>query len=79
MTESRAAGPGNRAALYSVESPRRSLALDPDPAGCERPPHMLNFVCVCTCVFLLCSSPRMLSHQLAAEQSLKCSGSDEMQ
>lgn len=44
VAESRAAGPGNRAALYSVESPRRSLALDPDPAGCERPPRILRCV-----------------------------------
>lgn len=37
MALSRAPGPWNRLALYSVESPRQALALDPDLAGRERP------------------------------------------
>ena len=84
MAESRAAGPGNRTALYSVESPRRSLAPDPDPAGCKRPPHILSVcvcvhACVCASGFLLHWSPRTLTNQLAVtELSMKCSGSDEI-
>lgn len=73
-------GGGNRVALYSVESPRRSLAPDPEPAGCERPPRILKHVHayghVCS---LPCQSPRMPTHQLAAtEPSMKCLGSDRM-
>lgn len=59
MAESCAAGSGNRVALYSVESLRRSLALDPDPAGCERPPHIPKYVCVCVRICLcmgMCAS-----------------------
>lgn len=72
---------GNRVARYSVDSPRQNLAVDPDSAGCERPPHIPKFVCPCVwaCVFLLCWSSGMLTHQLAVtEPSLKCSGSDEI-
>lgn len=75
MAESRAAGQANRAALYSVESPRLSLALDPDPAGLrEATPHthVCAYMLVCGHV---CLSPGMLIHQLAVtELSMNCFG-----
>ncbi|PWA31513.1 hypothetical protein CCH79_00002850 [Gambusia affinis] len=43
--KSRASAPQNRGALYSLGYPRRSLALDPDPAAYERPP--LAPLCAC--------------------------------
>lgn len=67
MALSRAPGPWNRVALYSVESPGQTLALDPDLAGCERP-HM--------CTRVLAMSPGMPSRQLAVtEASMKFWGS----
>lgn len=65
MAQSRAGAPGgNRVALYSVESPRRSLAPDPEPAGRERPPRILKHAHVCVhacvraCVFFALSEPQ---------------------
>lgn len=95
VARSRAGAPGgNRVALYSVESPRRSLALDPEPAGCwEATAHTQTCACVrtclhtgvCVCVCALCifflphQSPSTPTHQLAVtESSMKCLGSDRI-
>lgn len=71
MALSRAPGPWNRVALYAVESPRQTLALDPELAGCERPHTQI-------CARALVMSPGMLGHQLAVtEASMKCWGGAE--